>query len=134
MNCIFCKIIEGDIPSNKVWENENFFAFLDIRPLQKGHLLLVPKKHVEEIFDLPQELYIELFAVAKNIVAPLRQAMQSKKVGFVVEGFGVAHAHLHLIPINNPHELNPEKAYTASKEELIDVQDLLVAQMNTLVQ
>lgn len=130
MDCIFCKIIEGRIPSNKVWENENFFAFLDIKPLQKGHILLVPKKHVEEVFDLPHDLYAEFFATAKKITVPLRHAMQSKKVGLVVEGFGVAHAHLHLIPINNPHELNPEKAYLASKEELVAVQELLLAQMN----
>lgn len=132
MDCIFCKIIEGNIPSNKVWENANFFVFLDIKPLQKGHLLLIPKKHVEEVFDLPHDLYTELFTLAKKITMPLRQAMGSKKIGLVVEGFGVAHAHLHLIPINNPRELNPEKAYFASKEELVTVQDLLVAQINTL--
>ena len=126
MDCIFCKIIEESIPSNKIWENENFFAFLDIKPLQKGHILLVPKKHVEEVFDLPHDLYIELFATAKKISMPLRQVMQSKKVGLVVEGFGVAHAHLHLIPINNPHELNLEKAYSASKEELLSIQNLIL--------
>lgn len=126
MDCIFCKIIGGSVPSNKIWENENFFAFLDIKPLQKGHILLVPKKHVEEVFDLPQDLYTELFAVAKKLTLPLRQTMRSKKIGLVVEGFGVAHTHLHLIPINNPHELNPEKAYSASKEELLSIQNLIL--------
>lgn len=126
MDCIFCKIIEGSIPSQKIWEDETFFAFLDIRPLQKGHLLLVPKMHVEEIFDLPEDLYTKLFETAKQLKAPLQKAMQSKKVGFVVEGFGVAHAHLHLIPINNPHELDPNKAYKASERELQETQQIII--------
>lgn len=122
MDCIFCKIIEGTIPSQKVWEDENFFAFLDIRPLQKGHLLIVPKIHVEEIFDLPEDLYTKLFLAGNKLKKPLQQAVHSKKVGFIVEGFGVPHAHLHLIPINNPHELDPNKAHSVNKEELEKVQ------------
>jgi len=133
MKCIFCSIIQGNIPVYKVWEDANFFAFLDIHPLQKGHTLLIPKNHTEEVFELSDELYAKLFLTAQKLSKSLREAMDSKKIGLVVEGFGVAHAHVHLIPINNPHELNPEKAYKASEEELKETQVSILDSFKELI-
>lgn len=130
MKCIFCSIIQGDIPAYKIWEDAHFFVFLDIHPLQKGHTLLIPKNHTEEVFDLSNELYVNLFSTAQKLSKPLREAMGSKKIGLVIEGFGVAHAHIHLIPINNPHELDPNKAYNATEEELRDVQETIIKNIN----
>lgn len=122
MNCIFCNILSGAIPSYKIWEDDHFYAFLDIHPIKKGHTLIIPKLHTEDIFSLPETVYTDLFVAGKKLQSALQQAVQSKKVGFVVEGFGVAHAHLHLIPINTGNELDPHSSYTASTEELEMVQ------------
>jgi histidine triad (HIT) family protein len=117
-DCIFCKLIAREIPSYNVWEGERFFAFLDLHPVNPGHLLIVPKEHIENIFDMPDGLYEELFKTAKALSAPLQKAMGSARVGMVVEGFGVPHAHLHLVPINGPHELDSGRAKAVPAEEL----------------
>jgi histidine triad (HIT) family protein len=120
-DCIFCKIINKEIPAHIVWENDRFIAMLDIRPVNPGHLLIIPREHIETIFDIPQPLYNELFETAKALSRPLQQAMSSTKVGVVVEGFGVPHAHVHLIPINHAHELDSSRAKSMAEEELAEV-------------
>jgi histidine triad (HIT) family protein len=125
-DCIFCKIINGEVPSEKVWENDKFFAFMDIRPLNPGHMLILPKKHVDYIFDIDNETYNGLFETAKNVFAePLKEITGAKRIGMVVEGFGVAHCHLHLVPINHGNELDPKRAYNATPEELKNYGSLL---------
>lgn len=117
-DCIFCKIVAGEIPSYKVYEDETFFAFLDIKPVNPGHVLLIPKKHTDYIFDLNNSEYSELMLKAKELGITLKKKLESKKIGIVVEGFGVSHVHVHLIPINHANELNPERAKEMDKEEL----------------
>jgi histidine triad (HIT) family protein len=117
-DCIFCKIAAKEIPSNFVWENERFFVFADMRPVNPGHLLIIPKEHTDLIFDLPDDRYAEIFMIAKTLSAPLKRATNAKRIGIAVEGFGVAHAHVHLIPLNGPNELNPERARSIEKKEL----------------
>jgi histidine triad (HIT) family protein len=120
-NCVFCKISKSELPSEKIWEDENFFAFLDLNPVNPGHILLIPKKHTDYLFDIEDPLYSKLFKVAKKLAKPLKQAMQSKRIGIAVEGFGVPHAHVHLIPINKGFELDPNRAKKAMPKELKDV-------------
>ncbi len=117
-DCIFCKIIAKEIPSHAVWENDRFLAFLTIRPVNPGHLLMIPKVHADSVFALPAARYQELFEAAKALSAPLQHAMGSARVGMVVEGFGVPHAHLHLVPINGPRELDSTRERDASPGEL----------------
>jgi histidine triad (HIT) family protein len=117
-DCIFCKIIAKEIPAAIVWEDEKFLAFLDLHPVNPGHLLIVPKEHSDTIFDMPDNLYQALFNTAKALSAPLQKAMGSVRVGMVVEGFGVPHVHLHLVPINGPHELDSTRAKAMPAEEL----------------
>ena len=105
-NCIFCEIIKNKIPSYKIWEDDQFLAFLDINPIQPGHTLLIPKKHVNYLFDLDKSLYQNLFQIAKQLSKPLQQAVNSKRVGLIVEGFAMPHAHLHLIPITVAGQLS----------------------------
>jgi len=120
-DCIFCKIIKKDIPAHIVWGNETSLAFLDVNPVNPGHLLIIPKQHVEGIFDLPDEQYKNIFETAKALSTPLQNAMQAKKTGISVEGFGVPHAHVHLVPLHNPNELNPERATHMDEETLAPI-------------
>mgnify|MGYP001584568906 CR=1 FL=1 len=117
-NCIFCKIVKGEIPAEKIFEDEKHFAFLDMNPINSGHTLLIPKKHTEYLFDLNENEYSKLMLKAKDVAKLLKNNLKTEKIGLIVEGFGVSHAHLHLVPINNQGELTYERAKPMSKEEL----------------
>ncbi|HZV91520.1 MAG TPA: HIT family protein, partial [Candidatus Nitrosocosmicus sp.] len=106
------------IPSYKVWEDRDFIAFLDIKPIRPGHILLVPKEHHDSVFDMPVDLYDRTFHAARALADPLGKHFGVPRVGIVVEGFGVAHAHVHLVPISEPGQLNPALAKEASAEDL----------------
>jgi len=125
MKCLFCEIVKGDQPALKVWENDDFLVFLDIKPINPGHLLLIPKQHSDDIFSLPDPLYDEMFKVAKKVSNTLREAVESKRVGLAIEGFGVPHAHIHLVPVNQGNELNPLRAKPASEDDLRGMQKVL---------
>jgi histidine triad (HIT) family protein len=120
-DCIFCKIIAKEIPSYLVWEDDRFMAFLDLRPVSPGHLLIIPKEHIENVFDMPSGLYEAIFKTAKALSTPLQKAMSSVRVGIVVEGFGVPHTHLHLVPINESHDLDSSRAHAMPAEELTNI-------------
>lgn len=115
---VFAKIIKGEIPVSKVYEDEQILAFLDIKPINPGHTLVVPKKEVDYFFDLPDDLYHTLMTVCKKIEPAVKKASGAKRVGIAVEGFAVAHAHVHLVPLNAGNELDPHRAKEASYEEL----------------
>jgi histidine triad (HIT) family protein len=106
MASIFTKIIQGDIPSFKVAESKNFYAFLDINPLAKGHTLVVPKSEVDYIFDLDEDNYKELFGFAKKVATAIDKSIPCNRVGVLVFGLDVPHAHIHLIPINKSTDMN----------------------------
>ena len=101
MASIFSKIVNGEIPAYKVAEDENYLAFLDIFPVAKGHTLVIPKKEVDYLFDLDDELYAGLQLFAKKVATGLKKAIPCLKVGVLVLGLEVPHAHIHLIPIND---------------------------------
>ncbi len=104
-NCVFCKIVNGKIPAVKVWEDEKHIAILDMNPINSGHTLLIPKKHTDYIFDLKDKEYSELMLKAKEIAKLLKEKLNPKRIGIIVEGFGVSHVHVHLVPINFPDEI-----------------------------
>lgn len=118
MDCIFCMIKDGKIPSEKVWEDERFIAFLDINPVSPGHTLIIPKKHEDYIFELDGSEYAALFSAAKTVAGALKKATGAKRIGMLVEGFLVHHAHLHLVPINRGSDMNAANARKAAPEEL----------------
>lgn len=101
MASIFTRIINGEIPCYKVAEDEDYFAFLDISPLAKGHTLVVPKQEVDYLFDLDDELYTGLQLFAKKVAKAIDKAVPCKRVGVAVIGLEVPHAHIHLIPLHN---------------------------------
>ena len=106
MSSIFTKIIHGEIPSYKIAESENYYAFLDISPNAKGHTLVVPKKEVDKIFDLDSETYIGLMQFAHKVAKALEKTVSCNRIGMTVVGLEVPHAHVHLIPINNVSDIN----------------------------
>lgn len=103
---IFSKIIAGQIPSYKIGENEKFLAFLDVFPLVEGHVLVVPKKEVDNLFDLPEDFLSEILVFAKPIAKAIEKAFDCNRCGISVIGLEVPHAHVHLIPINDADDLN----------------------------
>lgn len=106
MKSVFSKIISGEIPSYKIHENDNFYAFLDINPLAEGHTLVVTKIEVDYIFDINDPLYIELMLFAKKIAKAIKDAIPCNRVGMAVIGLEVPHCHIHLCPINDGNDLN----------------------------
>ncbi len=103
---IFTKIINGDIPCYKVAENDGYLAFLDIHPLKEGHVLVVPKVEVDELFDLDETTYTGLMLFAKEVATALKKAIPCERIGVTVIGLEVPHAHIHLIPIRSMDDMN----------------------------
>lgn len=101
MSTIFTKILAGEIPSYKIAENENYYSFLDISPVEKGHALVIPKKEVDYIFDLDSETYVGLFAFAQRVAKAMDIAIDCQRIGVCVLGLEVRHAHVHLVPLTN---------------------------------
>ena len=127
---IFSKIIQGDIPAYKIAENELFFAFLDIFPLQKGHILVVPKIEVDKVFELPDNYLSQILVFAKPIAAAIAASFPCDRVSMVTVGLEVPHAHLHLIPINQADDLNfANPKLQLSKAELIAIQEAIIAKL-----
>lgn len=127
MASIFTKIVNGEIPSYKVAEDENFCAFLDIFPVVKGHTLVIPKKEVEDLFDLDDETYSGLQNFAKKVAVGLKKAIPCIKVGVLVFGLEVPHAHIHLIPMQTEADLlNFSKKIKLTPEEFLSIQAKIV--------
>lgn len=106
MSTIFTKIINGEIPSYKVAENDSFFAFLDIFPIAKGHTLVVPKLEIDYIFDIEDDLYKEYFLFSKKVGLAIEKVVPCERIGMAVVGLEVPHAHIHLMPINHIEDIN----------------------------
>jgi len=106
MSSIFSKIVSNEIPSYKVYENENFLAFLDINPLKQGHTLVIPKIEVDYIFDLKSKEYQELWNFAKLVAKGMKRVIKCERISIVVMGLEVPHAHIHLIPIDSMQDID----------------------------
>lgn len=124
MATIFSKIISGDIPSYKIADNDKFYAFLDINPMAKGHTLVVPKQETDYIFDLDDTLLGEMIIFAKQIAIAIEKAISCKRVGMMVIGLEVPHAHIHLVPIQKEGDLNlSNPKLKLSSDEFIEIAD-----------
>ena len=121
MPSIFTRIINGEIPSYKIDEDEHCYAFLDINPNAVGHTLCVPKQEVDKLFDLDQEIYMHLMQFSKRIAAALEQAVPCKRVGMAVVGLEVPHAHVHLIPINQMTDMSFQTKVKMQEEDFISL-------------
>lgn len=119
MASIFSKIVAGEIPCYKVAETDHCLAFLDINPVVKGHVLCIPKKEVDYIFDLDDDLYTELQLFARKVAKSLKQVCPCTKVGVAVLGLDVPHAHIHLMPLQNEGDLDFHHHVKMDPEEMI---------------
>ena len=117
MASIFSKIVAGEIPCYKVAETESCFAFLDINPVQKGHVLCIPKKEVDYLFDLDEQLYGELTQFARRVAKSIKKDCPCQKVGVAVLGLEIPHAHIHLIPLQNEGDMNFHNHIKLTEEE-----------------
>jgi histidine triad (HIT) family protein len=117
MSSIFTKIINGEIPCYKIAEDDNFFAFLDINPNAKGHTLCVPKKEVDKLFELEDDLYLGLMMFSKKIAVAIKKTVPCDRIGMTVIGLEVPHAHVHLIPLNEMSDMNFKHNVPLTKEE-----------------
>lgn len=127
---IFSKIIAGEIPSYKIAEDEQFFAFLDIYPLVEGHVLVIPKIEVDKFFDVPDEYLSRLLVFAKPIAKAMEKAFPCDRVGLSVVGLEVPHAHLHLVPINGMDDLNFTRGkLKVTQEQLTRAQEKILANL-----
>lgn len=123
MATIFSRIINGEIPCYKVAENDKFFAFMDINPVQKGHTLVVPKKEVDYIFDIDDNDIQEMMLFAKQVAVRIKEAIPCTKVGVAVIGLEVPHAHIHLVPIQKEGDLDFKRPkLQLTEEEFLDIQ------------
>lgn len=117
MASVFTKIINGEIPCYKIAETNDFLAFLDIFPLAKGHVLVIPKKEIDYIFDLDDELLGELHKFSKRVAKAIDSVIPCKRVGVAVIGLEVPHAHIHLVPVNNVEDINFSRPKLKISEE-----------------
>lgn len=106
MSGIFSRIVKGEIPSHKIAEDDNYYAFLDINPLAKGHTLVIPKKEIDYIFDLEDDLLAGMQVFSKRVAKAIEKVVPCKRIGIAVLGLEVPHAHIHLIPINRIDDIN----------------------------
>ena len=125
MASIFTKIISGEISSFKVAENENFLAFLDISPIAKGHVLVIPKMETDYLFDISKDEYLELWKFAQQVAKAMDKVLDCNRIGVAVIGLEVPHAHIHLVPLNNLSDINFERPKLSFSEEEMNA----VAQM-----
>lgn len=122
MASIFTKIVNGDIPSHRIAETDDYLAFLDIFPLAKGHTLVIPKKEVDYIFDLEDEVLAGLMTFSKKVAKAVEAAVPCERIGVAVIGLEVPHAHVHLVPINDVSDINFERPkLQLSQEELAEI-------------
>ena len=128
MSSIFSKIIAGEIPAYKVAETDQFVAFLDILPLAKGHVLCIPKKATDYIFDMDDADYLALMHFSKKVAKGIKQVIPCKKVGVAVIGLEVPHAHVHLIPMNTVQDMNfSNPRLTFTQEEYLQLVETISA-------
>ena len=131
MSSIFTKIINGEIPCHRIAEDENYFAFLDINPLAKGHTLVVPKKEIDYIFGMDDAQHAGLWNFAKKISRAIEKAVPCKRIGIAVIGLEVPHAHIHLIPINKVSDMNfALPKLQLSKVEFLDTAEKIRKQLS----
>ncbi|MDO4781724.1 MAG: HIT family protein [Capnocytophaga felis] len=121
MATIFTKIINGEIPCYKITEDDDFIAFLDINPNAKGHTLCVPKKGIDKIFDLDDDLYLKLMSFSKKVAKALEKTISCNRVGMAVVGLEVPHVHVHLIPINRMGEMTFSEKVKLTDDEFKEI-------------
>lgn len=121
MSSIFTKIINGEIPAYKIAENDKFLAFLDVNPNAKGHTLCIPKQEINKIFEMEEDLYLELMAFSRKVAIAIEKTIECKRVGMAVVGLEVPHVHVHLIPLQDMDDMRFQRKTSLTPEEFQEV-------------
>ena len=129
MASLFSKIVAGEIPAERVREDDDFLAFLDIRPIRAGHTLVIPKREIDHFFDLPDDLLARLMVFAKPVANAIREETGASRVGCAVVGIEVPHAHLHLVPVDGAHDIDFRRATPADPDDLKAMAERLRARL-----
>lgn len=129
-DCIFCKITIGEISVHKIYEDETIFAFLDKHPINPGHIIVIPKKHEADFYNLDSENYHNLWSAVKILAKSVNKKFSPKKVGLIVAGWDVSHAHVHIVPMNDYHDITSKsllegKRANPTEEELSAIEKFL---------
>ena len=132
MASLFTKIINGELPSYKIHEDELTYTFLTIEPIQMGHTLIIPKKEVDHFLDADDESYKQVFANSKKIGKAIQKATGCTRVGLSVLGFEVPHFHLHVVPMYDPTDLDFKKGKGRSEEEMKEIQEKIITELASL--
>lgn len=127
MSTIFTRIIAGEFPCYKLYEDEHTFAFLDIFPYQLGHTLIVPKIEIDHFYDLPEPYYTALFQTAKKLAPAVKQATGCLRVGMILEGLEVPHVHIKMIPIHKPHDLDSHHKHEEPETRMQQIQNAIIS-------
>lgn len=127
MSTIFSKIISGELPGYKIYEDEYVCAFLDINPISKGHTLVLPKQEIDDMFELDEVLFDKVMHRVRYIAEIMKAKMGCARVCVFVEGYVIPHAHVHLVPTNKPEDFDKKNVYHATEEELKEMQQLLMS-------
>ena len=128
MPSVFTRIVVGEIPSYKIAEDDKFYAFLDISPMAKGHTLVIPKKEIDYVFDLEDEVLQDMIIFSKKVAKAIKRALPCQRVGVMVLGMEVPHAHIHLVPINKESDMNLSNPRLKLKdEEFKDIAEKIAA-------
>ena len=129
MASVFTKIINGEIPSYKIAENDKFLAFLDVNPNAKGHTLCIPKQEINKIFEMEEDLYLELMAFSRKVAIAIEKTIDCKRVGMAVVGLEVPHVHVHLIPLQDMDDMRFARKVSLSPEEFQRVAKQIAANL-----
>lgn len=127
MSSIFTKVIQGEIPGYKIYEDDYVCAILDINPIQKGHTLIIPKQEVDQLFELEEKMFDQMMHRVRYLAQVIKAKTNCARVCVFVEGYGVPHVHVHLVPTNRPEDFDKSHVYSASKKELEEMQALLAS-------
>ncbi len=129
MASIFTKIIDGEIPCYKIAEDENFIAFLDVNPNAKGHTLCVPKQEINKIFDMEEDLYLQLMSFSRKVAKAIEKTIECKRVGVAVVGLEVPHVHVHLIPLQDMDDMRFLRKVSLEKAEFESIAQAIAAKL-----
>jgi histidine triad (HIT) family protein len=124
MDSIYTQVIKGELPSHRIYEDSKCIVFMDIHPVQPGHALVVPKKQIEFIWDLPENLYNHLWKIAHRVAEKQKEVLHPNRVGVIIDGAAVPHAHIQMIPLNGEYDLDAKRADTNHDELHILAQKL----------
>jgi len=119
-DCIFCKLARKELPAHAVWESDTMLAFLDLFPIQPGHVLVIPKRHAPDVFQLDEPAYLDLMQTARRVAAAVNAAEKPARMGLLVAGWDVPHAHVHVVPMRDVHDLTSKRLLEGNRAKAAD--------------